>query len=804
MFFKISIFLSILFSFFVRETSFAQTSKESFFNASPASHLLSQRWAAQWISCSGAPIHDYGVYHFRKTFELQFVPDSFIINISADNRYRLFVNGKSVCSGPARGDIAHWYFETVNISSYLRSGKNVIAAVVWNFGEFSPQAQISLQTGLIVQGNSSVEEIVNTDTSWKSFHNKAYSPSTEFLKLVGSPEIVDASLYPWDWEQTAYDDSRWNAVHSLGKGQPYGSGLDYQWVLYPRDIPLMEESTVRMKKIRRSEGLVVPDEFLNGKSLVTIQPQSKVSFLIDQTYLTNAYPEILLKGGKGSEIKLTYSEALFKNKKKGNRNETADREIIGYVDKYYPDGAADRVFRPLWFRTYRYIQVDIQTKNEPLTIRDMYGMFTAYPFKEIGSFESDLAYTKDIWNVGWRTARLCAHEIYFDGPYYEQMQYIGDTRIQALISLYVSGDDRLMKKAIRLFDWSRSYEGITRSRYPDKLTQYIPPYSLNWINMVHDYWMYREDDKFIKSFLPGIRNVLDWFSGKIDSQTGMLGTVPHWNFQDWTNKWPWNSEAPTGGVPPGGSAGGSSIYSLQLAYTLKDAIDLFEYFGEKESSARYRSIYNSLCKSTMKHCWDKQRQILWDDISKTSYSQHAGIMGILSEAVPQEKQKELFINLNTDKSFIQASYYYRFYLFQALKKVGLAEQYISMLQPWRGMINNGLTTFAENPGDARSDCHAWSAGPVYDFLATVCGVTPASPGFKTVNVSPHLGELNYIKGKIPHPLGVIEINLSKTGSGIKGVIKLPASLSGYFIWNGYRKALSGGENEVEMPLSHLF
>ena len=88
------------------------------------------------------------------------------------------------------------------------------------------------------------------------------------------------------------------------------------------------------------------------------------------------------------------------------------------------------------------------------------------------------------------------------------MQYAGDTRIQALISLYVSGDDRLVRKAIRMYDLSRSYEGITCSRYPSHIPQYIPPFSLYWIGMIHDYWMHRSDDAFVRSFLPGIRTVL--------------------------------------------------------------------------------------------------------------------------------------------------------------------------------------------------------------------------------------------------------------------------------------------------------
>ncbi len=759
--------------------------------------LLKAKWEAQWISCPGTSPYNYGVYHFRKTFDLEQQPSSFTINISADNRYRLFVNGQPVCWGPARGDLAHWYFETIDIAPMLQKGQNTLAVVVWNFGEYMPGAQMTLRTGLIVQGSSSQEKMVNTDRSWKVMHNGAYSPSFENRHDVGCGDIVDGLLYPWGWETLAYDDSQWQNARTKGRGQPYGTDTGYDRVLIPRDIPMMEETPQRMGKIRHSEGIKVSDSFLKGQSPVVIPANQKISVLIDQEFLTTAYPELIVSGGRGSSIKLTYAEALFKDRRKANRNEVDGRTMINaFSDRFLPDGGNNRMFRPLWFKTWRYVQMDIQTTGEPLTIHDIYGKYTGYPFRENASFESNRASISKIWETGWRTARLCAHETYFDCPYYEQLQYAGDTRIQALISLYVDGDDRLMRKAIRNYDWSRSYEGITTSRYPCHVPQYIPPFSLYWINMVHDYWMHRDDDAFIRECIPGVKTVLEWFATKIDPQTGMLGAVPHWNFVDWPPQWPWNDDYPLGGVPPGGMTGGSAILTLQLAYTLQDAVELLNIFGEPELAKKYETLYRTLTQNTWKLCWDNNRQLISDDINRTSYSQHANIMGILSGAVPQEKQRALFEKLDTDLSLIQATFYYRFYLFRALKKVGLADRYTSMLKPWDDMLAIGLTTFAENPEPTRSDCHAWSASPNYDLIATVCGIEPAEPGFKTVKVEPHMGELDHIKGKVPHPKGIIQIELKKTRKGIAGNVTLPENLYGTFIWQGQSIALKPGNNQL--------
>ena len=130
--------------------------------------LLAKRWAAQWIKVENSPVNDYGVYHFRKTFELSEKPETFRIHVSADNRYKLFVNGVMVSLGPARSDVYNWAYETVDIASWLRKGSNTLASVVWNFGEYNPVAQMSFRkTAFILQGNGDREQIVNTNASWR-------------------------------------------------------------------------------------------------------------------------------------------------------------------------------------------------------------------------------------------------------------------------------------------------------------------------------------------------------------------------------------------------------------------------------------------------------------------------------------------------------------------------------------------------------------------------------------------------------------------------------------------------------------
>ena len=134
-----------------------------------------------------------------------------------------------------------------------------------------------------------------------------------------------------------------------------------------------------------------------------------------------------------------------------------------------------------------------------------------------------------------------------------------------------------------------------------------------------------------------------------------------------------------------------------------------------------------------------------------------------------------------------------------MKQVGLGDDYLAMLGPWRDMLAKGLTTFAEQPDPTRSDCHAWSASPVYELLATVCGIEPGSPGFATVRIEPHLGALQHAEGKVMHPKGEISVALVREKAGLRATVTLPAGVSGTFDWRGKIVALKPGAQELAFP-----
>ncbi len=169
--------------------------------------------AAVWIAPPGMPPTAFGVFHARRTIDLPGRPDRFLVHVSADNRYRLYVNGTEVASGPQRSDIVHWRYETVDLAPQLRAGANTIAAVVWTGGPRHPVAQHSARSGFLLQGDSPREAIANTGSGWRLLIDSAYAElavSSQDVRgayyAATQGELVDGTRYPWGWEGRDYRD----------------------------------------------------------------------------------------------------------------------------------------------------------------------------------------------------------------------------------------------------------------------------------------------------------------------------------------------------------------------------------------------------------------------------------------------------------------------------------------------------------------------------------------------------------------------------------------------------------------------
>ncbi|HEX8060682.1 MAG TPA: alpha-L-rhamnosidase C-terminal domain-containing protein, partial [Cyclobacteriaceae bacterium] len=774
---------------------------------------FAQPWKAVWIAGADNNRDQYEVLKFRKTFDLPSKPDSFLVHVSADNRYKLFVNGTLVSMGPARGDLMHWNFETVNIAQHLVNGKNAIAALVWNEGPMRPEAQVSLMTGFIMQGKSEAEAVVNTDASWKVIRDDGYTslrPRTMGYYVAGQGELVTMSKTARGFETANYDDSNWKKPRTMYHGVPKGvfTFEPVTWMLVPSPLPQMERTIQRMGSVRKSDGVKTSAGYPKTKSSLTIPAKTSATLLIDNEVLTNAYATLEFSDGKDAAISMAYSEALYIPKNgiklnsytighldKGNRNDVDGKVFVGRRDSIISDGSKGQKWESLWYRTYRYVLLKVKTADQPLVIDDIYGVFTGYPFQLAASVTSDKPNIQKNLEIGWRTARLCATETYMDCPYYEQLQYFGDTRIQCLVTMFNSKDDRLVRNAIMDGDISRFAEGVTMSRYPTASTQIIPPFSLWWIHMVHDYWMYRDDMDFVRARMPGTREVLSFFQ-KYQQEDGSLKNLPYWIFTDWVDSKGWKD-----GVAPLGANNESAILDLQLMWTYLQAADLEGKMGHEFLFGDYASRAELLSSTIKDKYWDEKKGVFADTPEKKLFSQHANALAILSGMVVEEEAQKLARKMLSDPSLAQASIYFKYYVHQAAIKAGLGNDYIKWLAKWDENIAMGLTTWAEmsNVAGSRSDCHAWGSSPNVELYRTVLGINTAEIGFRSVLIEPHLGDLTNIKGTMPHPNGQISVSYVKDKSGKWAVdIDMPEDTRADLLWNGKYYSLRAGKNSVNV------
>lgn len=769
--------------------------------------ILNKIWSAYWIAVPQTVPQAYGVYHFRKNFELPQQPSDFIIHVSADNRYKLFVNGNVISQGPARGDLSYWNFETVNIAPYLKKGKNTIAAIVWNEGNFRAEGQISHRTAFVLTGNTSAEKIVDTNPTWKSFSNQAYQPLSKGVGhpayyVAGAGELLDfTKTLPSNWNSENFDDNQWVTAERVGwRGAcPKGISDINNWMLVPSALPAMEYKKQYFSAIRKVEGVTLTNPNLENVSW-EIPANTHVKILLDQGFLTNAFPKIIFQKGKDTKVGLTYAEALMdadalKKRQilKNNRNEIEGKIIVGRKDSLLLSGKDSEVLESLTYRTFRYVQLEIQTGAEPLTIKEISSTFVGFPFTQKAQLQSSTIDFQPYLNIGWRTARLCAVDTYMDCPYYEQLQYIGDARIQALVSYFNAGDDRLARNALNQMEHSRMAEGITLSRHPSFSPQQIPTFSLWYIGMLQDYLKYRGDVNFIKEKLQGVRNIL-WFFEKYQNPEGSLRKVPYWIFTDWVE----NRKGWSNGEAPYGKNGSSAVLDLQLLWGYQVAANLESQLGMKAYVEMYAQKALQLKKMILQKYWDASKGILADTEDKDVFSQHANSLGILTGVISPNNYAQVSNKLLNDKSLAPASIYFKYYLHQALVKAGKGDEYIAWLSDWKRNIELGLTTWAEisEIEHARSDCHAWGASPNIEFYRVILGIDSDAQGFSKVKIEPHLGNLTQIKGEMPHPKGKIVCDYSQIGNQWK--IQIESPVEGTFVWKRKAMILKKGQNQFKL------
>nr|WP_253957879.1 alpha-L-rhamnosidase C-terminal domain-containing protein [Metabacillus halosaccharovorans] len=499
------------------------------------------------------------------------------------------------------------------------------------------------------------------------------------------------------------------------------------------------------------------------------------------------YLTVGFQKGKGSVIRILSSECYEPNesnplrgRKKGNREDISGK-LIGESDVYYVAGVKENdefieEYEPFLFRTFRYVRLEIETKDVPLDLLYFNYRETGYPLEIKAQFESSDEELNTLWDLSVKTLKRCMHETYEDCPYYEQLQYSMDSRLMMLFTYIVSADDRLPRRTIADFYRSKQPSGLLQSRYPSTQPQIIPSFSLYWIDMLAEHYEYNGDLQLIREYRPAVIELLDWFENRLTDQ-GIIGITSsrYWTYFDWVDEWPL-------GAPPEGTDRPMYILSLMYANSLRKASYLLGKTGWNEVALEMEGRADNICQAVRELSWSKERQLFRDLPDTEIYSQHTQIMAVLAGAVDGEEAK-LLMERTLQEPMHRVTLPFSYLLIQALKKTGLHSRIFDLWDRWRVFLSQGLTTLPETEVNPRSDCHAWSAIPLAEFPTSILGVKPGAPGLKKLSIEPQIEGLTWAKGSVATSLGMVEVDWrlednifylkAKIPIGVTATVKLP-------------------------------
>jgi len=738
------------------------------------------------------------------------------VHVSADERYTLYLDGHQMGRGPERGDAHIWFYDTYDLA--LDAGEHLLLAQVWSLGHLAPLAQVSAAPGFLLAAEPPFATLLNTGAAvWETRILEGYNfalPEQNVATpwFVGPNQTTDAAQV--DWLAEGGHGVGWQPGRARREETLLPFGIAPAHTLRPAMLPGQLDARRHAGTVRFAahDGWTSPfsapvdaEDHLSGEARSwqatvdgrgpgEVPPHTRRRVILDFGEYYCAYPRLITSGGQGATLTLCWAEALYLDAAghaKGNRNEVVGRHFVAASrDTYLPDGGAGRSFGSLWWRAGRYLQLLIETADEPLRIEQLALWETRYPLEMESRFQSDDERLGRMLPIALRGLQMCAHETYMDCPYYEQMMYVGDTRLECLTTYAISRDDRLPRKALTMFDLSRLPNGLTQARYPGRDVQIIPPFSLWWATMIHDYALWRGDRAFVVGLLPGVRAVLDAYLSHITAE-GVVAGPDGWNFADWVPHWPI-------GIPPGAALGVSALLNWQLVYTLVRAAELETWTGEPELAGRFARHARQMGGRLVDLFWDEGRGLFADDASRESYSEHTQCLALLSGVLDKGRAARLGHGLLADPGLVRTTIYFTHYLFEAYRMLGAGEALFNRLGLWFALPEQGFKTTPEMPEPTRSDCHAWGAHPIYHCFATLLGIRPTEFGFDTLEIAPLLGPPRHLSGTLVHPRGVVEADLRLTDSALEGTITLPEGVTGVLRYAGHRQALAPGPRAIRL------
>ena len=748
----------------------------------------------QWITYPGNAQEKNFYFRARRQFKVAAVPERQLLHIAAESYYRLWLNGQELGRGPARGTRSVNYFDTYEVGRYLRPGENHLAVLVQcmnipNFSTFPCRAGVRVE----------LESLVVSDAVWEVSANGEWRQDTEIFCLqVGFSEYRDLRLTPLGW-QVGKDRGEWVKAETL-------DGMDGKKLL-PRPVPLLTSCrfqpveiahTARVEPLKEEVTAVAAvtgqahyhlDRELTarcrplltaGEHEVVIMPPedgADVSIVFNFDREIIGFFRLELAAAAGTVIDLAYDEELE------NGRINARRHIYRTADRYLARDGRQSIGTTIHERGFRLVEAVIRNFRAPVTLYAVEAVDRRYPLPRLGSFNCSDMMLNRIWDVCVETMSACTTDVFNDCPWRERAFWVNDLMIENVVALQAFGDYRLNAHALRLALSNRRSDGLVPGVCPDdgKPRHVLIPTNLFLPLMLRDYCLYSGDRALVDELLPVVTDILKLFDRWLDAD-GLLRPPPeYWNFFDWSfelNKISMDGK-------------NTSLLNWLYVYALNTTAQLLEDGGQTVTAQVCRNKIAPVVKGIEKRFWrdDIQGYADWlepDGTPSAQASQLAQAFALASGGLPEARRDVLPAALD-NPALLHPELYLHHFVLNAMRD---HRQYPAALrrirQYWGEMIATGTPTLWEAAihhhgkaafNNAGSLCHGFGSTPINYFQTAILGVMPLEPGFKRFSVNPAPHDLAFAEGRVPTPVGAINVRWRRDGEKISVELTVPCGLT---------------------------
>ena len=749
---------------------------------------------------------------FRKTFELAKIPSRAPLYITADQSYQLFINGILIARGPARGFQSKWPYDEIDLHSYLKKGKNILAVRAYNPGRSTFQYLTEGFAGLLVAAYWGKIRIFS-GPSWKSVRQTSVDRDTVPVSVqLFNQEHVDMRQQQGDWTALGFDDDGWEAPAD----RPWNGGPWFS--LQPRGIPLLDEREIAAGALIGTNEGISAEGYRRVRDVVALRyredrthhpiegPGSPIkilpcpmgqfrSYLLDFGRTVVGHFIVQIERAQGGEIIDThYAETIDRSTGTPDlRMPTHCRIAIG--DRLIcRKGAAVHTF----YHAYGFRYVTITVRDVPAEfVLSLRFRWIGYPLPRKGSFSSSEPALEKIWEACAWTQQCCSLDAYVDTPWREQAQWWGDARVQAWNTFHLNGDTRLFQRGIDQIAEQTTPDGVTYGHAPTMAHECVlPDFTLIWMLTLWDYfWQTGSTEAFSKHH-DTLQKAFAYFRRRTDAKTGLaIYDDRYWLFLDWTDLF--KDGAPT-------------VYNLWLLLALEKMAFLYRRSRLPKDAAPLEKWARQLRASLgrlinpeglLRDGIDRKDRI----VSSTSiHSQTLGIIAGLKEIQIDTAFEKVLLPYMRGESHPAAtpSAYWITYLFTVLSERGHGEEVVLFIKKhWLPMAEHGTTWENFNPrrGD-ESFSHAWSAHPLYHLMQTVGGISQSAPGWREITFSPvfHGREGGAV---IPTPHGAIQSEWRQKKDSVKVSLRLPRGIRARVLLPGVKPRLISKSSDWTLPIS---